>query len=235
MERVVTAELLDQRSPDPTLLRESLDDLAWMNRYLGVTSSLARQLNRLLEGRAPDPLCVLDVGAGGADILAALARRWARHGGGFEGTAMDSGEVTARLAARRFTDRDGGTAMRAVRGDARALPFPDACFDVTICSTFLHHLDEDDAVRALSEMARVSGLGVVVSDLRRGRLALLAAQTLANTVWRRHRYTRHDAVASMRAAYTLKDVKGLAMRAGLSVRVEPQLPFRWMLSWRRPL
>ncbi|NIN71049.1 MAG: methyltransferase domain-containing protein [Gemmatimonadetes bacterium] len=234
MQRVVTRELLDQRSPDPALLRESLDDLAWMNRYLGVTVGVTRQLGRLLEGRSLEQLRVLDVGAGGADILAALGRRWTRRGRRFEGTALDSGRVTARIAAAQFTEDSGGTRLRAVCGDARALPFPDACFDVTICSTFLHHLDEGDAVRALGEMARVSVVGIVVTDLRRGRLGLLAARTLANTVWRRHRYTRHDAPASMRAAYTLAEVRELAMRAGMSVMVRPQLWFRWALCWRRP-
>jgi hypothetical protein len=99
---------------------------------------------------------------------------------------------------------------------------------------FLHHLDEGDAVRALGEMARVSGLGMVVSDLSRGRSGLLAARALANTVWRSHRYTQHDATASMRAAYTMAEVRELAGRAGLSVIVQPQLWFRWALCWRRP-
>jgi hypothetical protein len=99
MQRVVTAELLDQQSPDPALLRESLDDLAWMNRYLGVTAGVARQLGRLLEGRALERLRVLDVGAGGADILAALGRRWARRGGRFEGPRFGPDDVTDRRGA----------------------------------------------------------------------------------------------------------------------------------------
>jgi ubiquinone/menaquinone biosynthesis C-methylase UbiE len=205
-----------------------------MNRYLGVTAGVVRRLERLLEGRSLERLRVLDVGAGGADILAALGRCWARRGGRFEGAALDFSRMTSRIAAAQLTQGDGDGRIRAVCGDARALPFPDACFHVTICSTFLHHLDEGDALRALREMARVSALGMVVTDLRRGRPGLLAARTLANTVWRRHRYTRHDATASMRAAYSMVEVQELAMRAGLSVIVEPQRWFRWALCWRRP-
>jgi ubiquinone/menaquinone biosynthesis C-methylase UbiE len=205
-----------------------------MNRYLGVTMGVSRQLGRVLEGRWPERLRLLDVGAGGADILATLGRRWARRGGRFEGAALDLGRATSRIAAAEFTADDGKLCVRAICGDARALPFPDVRFDVTICSTFLHHLEEDDAVHALREMARVSALGMVVTDLRRGRPGLLAARMLANTLWRRHRYTRHDAPASMRAAYTMAEVRQLAERAGLSVTVEPQLWFRWALRWRRP-
>jgi len=120
-----------------------------------------------------------------------------------------------------------------VRGDARALPFGEGAFDVAMCSTFLHHLDPDDATAALQEMARVSRLGIVVSDLRRSRLGLLAAWTLAQTVWRRHPYARHDGPASMRAAYTMHEARTLAERAGLRPEVVPQPGFRWALRWRR--
>jgi ubiquinone/menaquinone biosynthesis C-methylase UbiE len=234
MQRVLTPELVDQRSPDPALLRESLDDLAWMNRHLGISAGVARQLRWLLDGKSPGRLNVLDVGAGAADILAALARRCRRRGLGFEGTALDSGRATSRIAAARLAASGSDGRIRVVCGDARALPFPGASFDVTVSSTFLHHLEEDEALLALREMARVSALGVIVTDLRRGPFGLLAARTLANTVWRRHRYTHHDAPASMRAAYTMAEVRALAERAGLKATVEPQLPFRWMLRWRRP-
>ena len=110
MQRVVTAELLDQQSPDPALLRESLNDLAWMNRHLGVAAGVARQLGRLLEGRSPEGLRVLDVGAGGADILTALGRRWTRRGRRFEGAALDAGRVTARVAAVLVSIRMAGLA-----------------------------------------------------------------------------------------------------------------------------
>ncbi len=104
---------------------------------------------------------------------------------------------------------------------------------MAISSTFLHHLGADDAAIALREMARVSVLGIVVSDLRRGVLGYLAARVLAHTLWRRHRYSRHDGPASVRAAYTLAEARELAERAGLSPVVEAQPGFRWALRWRR--
>ncbi|UCC73565.1 MAG: methyltransferase domain-containing protein [Gemmatimonadota bacterium] len=233
MRKLVVPELLDQRSPDPALLRESLDDLARMNRYLGVTAGIVSQVGWILDGTPPRRLAVLDVGAGGGDVLMSLGSWCRRRGIGFAGLALDLGRVTSRIAAAHTGEGGGTGRIQTVCGDARALPFPEGCFDVTICSTFLHHLAHDDAVRALREMARVSALGLVVTDLRRGRLGYLAAWTLANTVWRRHRYTRHDAIASMRASYTVAEARALAERAGLSVSVEPQLPFRWTLRWRR--
>jgi ubiquinone/menaquinone biosynthesis C-methylase UbiE len=161
--------------------------------------------------------------------------RWSvRRGLDFDGVGLDLGRHTLRIAAS-YLHESGAGSVRLVRADARSLPFPDRRFDVTVCSTFLHHLDQAEAVGALREMARVSDLGLVVSDLRRGRPGYMAAWLLANTLWRRHRYTRHDAEVSMLAAYTLGEARKIAQRAGLRAEVEPQLWFRWALRWRRPL
>ncbi len=235
MKRRPQPELMDGCSPDPERLAESLGDLAWYNRYLGGTATILHQLRPLLDGGTPQPLELLDVGAGGADILPAVAR-WCERRGISVGAAVaiDLGHETARYAASHLAGVEGGEGFAVVRGDARALPFQDRRFDVTICSTFLHHLAPRDAVIVLREMARVSGLGMVVSDLRRGVLGYLAAETLARTVWRRHSYSRHDGPVSMRAAFTPEEARGLARAAGLTAVVEPQPGFRWALRWRRP-
>jgi len=232
MQRTITPELVDQPSPDPALLAESLADLAWLNRYLGGTATVIHQLNRLLGGVFPRRLRVLDVGAGGADMLVALREWCQRRGFVLEAVALDLGRETTLQAAKNI-ESAGCEVLRVACGDARALSFSDRAFDVAISSTFLHHVDEGDAVVTLTEMARVSDLGIIVSDLRRELWGYVAAWTLANTVWRRHRYTRHDATASMHGAFSLEEASALAQRAGLAAVVEPQLWFRWALRWRR--
>lgn len=233
MQRIVSPELVDQVSVDPTLVAESMADLAWLNRYLGGTATIQSQLRRLLAGDRVKRLRVLDVGAGGGDILVALGHWCERRGISFAAVALDISRATAGIAAATVASRGYRGTIRVVCGDARELPFADSGFDVAISSTFLHHLDPEDVVISLREMRRVSSLGIVVSDLRRGIGGLLGAWTLVWTVWRRHRYTRHDAIASMRAAYTMAEVRELAERAGLEPAIEPHLWFRWALRWRR--
>jgi SAM-dependent methyltransferase len=231
MKRKITPELVDQPWPEPERLAESLADLAWFNRYFGGTATILQQLRKLIGDEA---LRVLDVGAGGADILMAV-RRWCEARSiAFEGLALELRRETVRTAVRGLAVSGNDTGIEVLRGDARALPVGDGQIDVTFCSTFLHHLSRDDALVALREMARVSVVGIIASDLRRGRLGYLAAWALANSVWRGHRYTHHDATVSMRGAYTLAEARSLAEGAGLEAAVEPQLWFRWALRWRRP-
>jgi 2-polyprenyl-3-methyl-5-hydroxy-6-metoxy-1,4-benzoquinol methylase len=234
MKRRMTAELVDLAWPEPERLAESLADLAWLNRYFGGTATILHQLRKLIGDDSPGALRVLDVGAGGADILLAVKRWCEARGIEFEGLALELGRETARAAVRMLAVSGNRSGIEVVRGDARALPVGDRQVDVTFCSTFLHHLGRDDALVALKEMARVSAVGIVVSDLRRGRLGYLAAWALANSIWRGHSYTHHDATVSMRGAYTLAEARSLAAGAGLEVAMEPQLWFRWALRWRRP-
>ena len=98
--------------------------------------------------------------------------------------------------------------------DARRLPFEDASVDVAHASLLIHHLDEADAIDALREMRRVARRGVVVNDLRRGRLAY-AATAAAVLALTRGRYTRHDGLLSARRAYTLHELDDLAAAAGM--------------------
>ena len=108
--------------------------------------------------------------------------------------------------------------------DALALPFRDGELDIAMCNTMLHHLDPPEAVRVLRELSRVARWGVVVTDLRRSRAALLATQALSATLWRNHRLTRHDGPASIRAAYTpaeLADIARAALPGPFRVRQHP--------------
>lgn len=233
MQRLRSPELIDRRDAAPERISESLEDLAWLNRYLGGTATVLHQLDRLLDGEGARSLRVLDVGAGGGDILLAIDGWLRRRGGRLDGVALDAGTVAVRHAGAFFAASGAEGRARVVRGDALALPFGDRSFDVAYSSTFLHHLDVAGAVAVLREMVRVSTVGIVVTDLRRSLLGYLAARTLAETVWRRHPYSRHDGPASMRASFTMSEAGGLAERAGLTSRIEPQPFFRWALCWRR--
>lgn len=232
--RTVTPELIDRSDPDPDRLLESLRDLAWLNHWLGGTASVLHELRALLAEGPRRPLIVLDVATGSADIPLAVVGWCAERGRVCRAVALDRGGPTARIAASVAGRHPFGTRVLPVRGEARGLPIRSGSVDVAICSTALHHFGPAEAVTVLREMARVSRTGVVVSDLRRCWSGYLAARMLAETIWRRHPYSRHDGPASMRSAYTLDEARELAERAGLTgCRIAPRPGFRWTLRWAR--
>jgi 2-polyprenyl-3-methyl-5-hydroxy-6-metoxy-1,4-benzoquinol methylase len=127
----------------------------------------------------------------------------------------------ARVESRFFT-------LNAIRD---ALP---GDYDVVMCSLFLHHLDDQDAVDTLYKMRSAARRMVVVSDLRRSRLGLALAYA-ASRVFSRSRVVRTDAILSVKAAWEEDEFQAMAHEAGLDGAViHPVWPQRWLLVWRRP-
>ena len=71
---------------------------------------------------------------------------------------------------------------------------------------------------------------VVVNDLERSRIGLLAAEAGCR-VFTRSPVVRIDGPRSVRAAFTMAEAKDLAREAGLqNVRVARRWPFRYVLT-----
>jgi SAM-dependent methyltransferase len=217
MDRLAGAqELLDGPLDDPRILAGNLRDLRRVNALLGGVRLSLDAIDALVGASAGRSSVVelLDVGTGGADIPVALLAEWRSHGRRLAVTAID--ERAEVLAAARLANPGIETVegLRMEVADGRALPYEDRAFDVAHVSLVVHHLEPADAVRLLSEMARVSRRGIVVNDLARGRIRWLAAWLLAH-IATRNRYTRHDGPLSVRRAYTAVEMKALFAVAGL--------------------
>jgi ubiquinone/menaquinone biosynthesis C-methylase UbiE len=202
--RSTAREFLDADQLDALELRKNLREMAMLNRLPGGVGDSVRAVERLLGEQ--NEATVLDVGTGSGDFVKRLRRR--RH---VEVIASDVRSEILEIAARNLAGTNNVSLLQA---DARAIPLSDGEVDIAHASLLMHHFDPDDAIVALAEMRRVSRLGVVINDLRRGVLpfAMTAAAVLALS---RGAYTRHDGVLSARRAYTLAELDTLAARAGL--------------------
>jgi SAM-dependent methyltransferase len=223
-------ERMDRPDCDPDRLRDALATLARANRRFGARDATLDAALRLLDGRRPGPVRVLDVGTGSGDIGEALARRLRARGWRPRPTLADLHPTTLRIARDRVPDRPGWAAT-FVRLTAGSLPFRDDSFDLAVSATMLHHLEREEARAFLRELDRVAVSGWVVTDLRRSRAAWLAVRLLAATLWRRHPLPREDGPASVRRAFTAGEARDLAMEAGLGdASVERLRPFRLRIT-----
>jgi ubiquinone/menaquinone biosynthesis C-methylase UbiE len=212
IQRSTALELLDRPERAGDALAGNLDDLRRINRWLGGVGPIARGLERLaLDGVSGRTVSLLDVATGAADVPAALVARAKRRGQEVRAVGLDMSPAILAHAKSRG-------AVVLVVGDGAKLPFADATFDVVTSSLALHHFDPREAVECLREMKRVARRGVIVNDLVRGRLGLVAAWILSRLLTR-NRLTRHDAPLSVRRAYTRGELGSLAAAAGLD-RIE---------------
>lgn len=216
-------ELLDLPGADPAELAGCLRDIARLNRLGPIRSLCVHAAPFLARHHGPEPLRILDLGTGHADIPVALAR-WARRNGHQASVVALDLHPDVLTCARAATR--GRAEIRLVLGEARQLPIRPGSVDLAVCSLMLHHLPEAAVIEVLRLMAATARLGFLVSDLRRSRTAWLAAW-LATRAVSRNRLTRHDGPLSARRAYTVAELARLSAAAGLpGVRWRPALAFR---------
>lgn len=226
-------ELMDDPALDAAAHVQALRSLARLNRWAAAGRILWAPIRALASanGHGRRPLRVLDVATGGGDIPIGLARRARAAGLPVEFAGCDISpravDCAAQQAARaqapvRFFVHD------VLRG---SLP---GDYDVVMCSLFLHHLADGDAVRLLAAMRHAARQQVLVSDLERSS-AGYALTLLATKLLSRSAVVKTDGPRSVRAAFTLSEANQLARRADLNgCTVRRRWPFRYLLTWRRP-
>jgi ubiquinone/menaquinone biosynthesis C-methylase UbiE len=192
MERVVEDEWLDEDRGTPEEVDAALHSLALANRRFGGVRLHARllrhTLTRVSHRRRPH---ILEVASGRADVLKAALRRLDVIP---EITLLD--RSAAHLPDPRAWHAKWA-APRVVQGNALDLPFPDASVDIVSCCLFLHHLEPSEIVCFLAEAQRVARVAVIINDLERTALHY------------RSRISKHDGPASVRRAYTRRELAGM--------------------------
>ena len=127
---------------------------------------------------------VLDVGSGPGYFARMLADAVGAAG---SVVGIDAAPEMTEYASRRSRRLSN---CRFEPGSAESLGFPDATFDVVVSSLMMHHLADQDRLRAACEMRRVLRPGgtVLVADFRipeRGAWRMVASLTGHGAIHRR--------------------------------------------------
>lgn len=218
---------MDAPGLDPRMHAAALAGLRRVNRLSRVRQVLLRHIS--MHG-APHgaPLRILDVACGSGDLVVWLARKLACRGVPTEVSGCDI-RSTAIDEARRLSAAAKQPAEFFLHDAVRTRLPPG--YDVVTCSLFLHHLDEDDAVRLLANLAEGARSLVLLDDLRRTRLGYLLAW-FGSRLLSRSPVVHVDGPLSVAAAFTPDEARELATRAGLvGATIELHWPERFLLSW----
>jgi ubiquinone/menaquinone biosynthesis C-methylase UbiE len=223
MKRVVVAELLDTDAGTPREVATSLKDLRMFNSWFGGVHTMSSLLRRVAQERGLKKLSWVDVAGGEGYVATRTQRSLARSG-------ITSQPVILDRAPSHLSKIHPG-----VCGDALALPFRDNSFDAVGCSLFLHHLEPEEIVRFAREGLRVARHAFLIHDLQRHPVHL-ALGYLGMPLYR-SRITRHDALASVRRAYTVEEVGKMLAPVTSTENIEIRKFFLFRMGvivWKQP-
>ena len=169
---------------------------------------------QMVAGTALPPQArALDIACGTGIVARTLAARLQWHG---QVTGLDLNPAMLRVARR--VSHDAGLTIDWVQGDAQALPFPDAAFDLAFCQQGIQFFP--DRARAVAEMYRVLAPG--------GEVAIACWRGLVRNPFFAHlaqavqEQVGSDALALPFALDDPRELTGLLQQAGFQdVSVEP--------------
>ena len=218
-------ESMDSADAARDLIHAEYRFLERLNRVGRTAEHVLSEVDRRCPARARGDLNVVDFGSGGGAVAARLHDVGARAGRQVRVTASDRSAVAVEYAQSRSNGR-----YASVQADMLHSPFTRGAFDVASCSLVLHHLSDEDVVRALQGMAAAAGELVVWIDLLRDGAGMAGAWL--STIGSR-KELRHDAVASVRRGFTRNEAHAAAEAAGLREIVSRRISLgRFVLSAR---
>lgn len=196
-------EWMDLPGLNPDDLAEDLLNLEKINRHFG-----GHDATRFILGHSATERrkirTVLDCACGAGDLTKLLALSLPES----RVTAIDLHGQTLSYARQK----NSAVPVDWQQADIKKLPFADHSFDLVTCQLALHHFSESEAVLILRELKRVSKGCVFVTDLIRSRLGYFGIWILVHA-WLRHPMTRHDALLSVRRAFTRPEMENMAEKA----------------------
>jgi len=217
-------ELMDRPQPVSAELESDLENIRELNRWFGSYALISMFLGRWIKPGAR--LRIVDLATGSGDIPRLIAEYGRKVGAQLRIDAVDQQSATLKIA-KRLSARYPEIAF--VEGNVLEWNATEP-YDLVLCTLALHHFSDDDAVRVLQHCRELSRKFVLVSDLRRSRMATIGVHLLTATVFREP-MTKYDARLSIERAFSFSEMNQLAQRAGWTNFGHKTFPFSRQAIW----
>ncbi|RNI25984.1 methyltransferase domain-containing protein [Rufibacter latericius] len=229
-QRSTETELMDDLTLASDDLRRNLQELEFINVWLGGHEVVRNGLNQLLKSPLftffPDKkLKIADLGSGGGDTLRMVAQ-WARQNQlAVELVGIDANAFMLEYSASLSQAYPEITYRQF---DVFSPEFAQERFDVVICSLFLHHFQDDALAGLLAQLSRQVRVAVLINDIHRHPLAYHSIKGLTK-IFSRSYLVKNDAPLSVLRAFSKADWQRILERARVTTY---QLRWRWAFRWQ---
>ncbi len=228
--RTSAAELMDDFSLKGEELRDTLDEIAGINRLLGGNSITLKGVKNLLK-RIPqtETITIVDLGCGNGDMLRMLSEFGSHQGWDFNLIGIDANDYTVRYARELSVLYPN---ISYIREDIFGTTFESLEYDIALCTLTLHHFDENQLMHLLALLKKKSSIGIVINDLHRNALAYRLFQ-LVGFLFPMKAMAKKDGLVSILRGFKKEELVGFAKKLNISnytIRWKWAFRYQWIIS-----
>jgi hypothetical protein len=217
-------ELMDDFSIGGDLLRDTLDKLENINRWLGGNLMTVKALKKVLKNHPKEQeLIIADIGCGHGDILRDVAKFGRKNGYKMKLIGMDANPTAIAYANELSTEFPE---LSFKTEDIFSEAFKNRKFDVVLATLFLHHFKEAQLVSFLGNTLKQTKIGIVVNDLHRHKLAYYLFMLLS--VFIKNNMIIEDGLTSVLRGFKRNEL----MHISNKLKVKPQISWKWAFRFQ---
>ena len=218
-----------QRQPEPELMGAAEQAAAYAQADFSAPHQfLVDQISRLLP-QLPATARVLDLGCGPADVTVRFARAFP----GWHIDGVDGAPAMLELGREQVAAAGFGARVRLYRAVLPGDPLPGSGYQVVLSNSLLHHLHRPQVLWQAVRAAVAPGAAVYVTDLRRPAHEDVLRQLVNAYSAPEPAVLRRDFEASLRAAFTVREVRAQLVLAGLPELAVTELTDRHLAVFGR--
>jgi len=218
--RTEKAEIMDDFNLEGETLRDALDKIAKINKFLGGNRLTLSGVEKLIKDvPAEKEITIVDVGCGNGDMLRVLADYGLKKNLKLRLIGVDANNFTINCA-KDLSKKYSNISYRCE--DIFEKPFKDLKYDIVLSTLVLHHFKEKEIIKIMNLFYSNSTLGVVINDLQRSALAYRLFQFVC-FVFRLNEMSREDGLISILRGF----------KKGELIRFSDNLNFqKYSINWK---
>ena len=218
-------EIMDDFEMKGELLRKTLDQIAWINRWLGgnhVTRNGIRKLLRNVSvGRE---LCIIDLGCGNGDMLRLVADQMRKEKRKVRLIGIDANEFTIKCAQELSIDYPEISFLKEMIPSST---FSNLEYDIVLSTLFIHHFSDIEIIDCLRQVGAKARLGVVINDLQRSRLSIVLFRLLS--IFIANPMVRKDGVTSIMRGFKKKELVAYSKELQ---QLDSEIRWKWAFRYQ---
>ncbi|MDI1255521.1 MAG: methyltransferase domain-containing protein [Flavobacterium sp.] len=227
--RTTQVELMDDFAMEGEILRDALDKIAKINRFLGGNKLTLQGVKQLLKlADTTKEITIVDIGCGNGDMLRFLADYATAEKLNLKLIGIDANDFTIAYA-EKISAAYHQISYR--REDIFNESFKELKYDIVLCTLTLHHFKNDQILQLLKIFERNSAIGIVINDLQRSAISYQLFQLLC-AVFALNKMSREDGLVSILRGFKKEELIAFSKQLNLkkySIRWKWAFRYQWII------